>query len=241
MNREYHKWFSAALQRDMELLVFGNGGRAIIFFPTRTARFFDYENWGVIGALADRIENGELQLFCVDSIDAESFYNSNVHPADRIRRHLEYEKYILEEVVPLVRSKNSNDIEVTGCSMGAYHAINIALKHPGYFIKAVGMSGRYDLTQSINDFRDLFDGFEDETVYFNMPSQFMKNLNDENILSQIRKLEIILVVGENDAFLPNNQELSGTLSSKGINNQLYIWEGEAHRPRHWQKMVQLYL
>jgi len=241
MNREYHKWFSIALQRDMELLVFGDGGRAIIFFPTRTARFFDYENWGVIEAFKDRIENGEMQLFCVDSVDAESFYNPVVHPADRIKRHLEYEKYILEEVVPLIRYKNSSQIEVTGCSMGAYHAINIALKHSEYFIKAVGMSGRYDLTQPINGFRDLFDGFEDETVYYNMPCQFMKNLDDENILAMIRKLEIILVVGETDAFLQNNRELSDTLSSKGINNQLYIWEGEAHKPRHWQKMVQLYL
>jgi len=26
MNREYHKWYSSRLGRDMELLVFGHGG-----------------------------------------------------------------------------------------------------------------------------------------------------------------------------------------------------------------------
>ena len=28
MNREYHKWFSPRLGRDMEMLVFGHGGTA---------------------------------------------------------------------------------------------------------------------------------------------------------------------------------------------------------------------
>ena len=43
MHREYHKQFSQHLQRDMELLIFGHGGRAVLFFPTRMARFYDYE------------------------------------------------------------------------------------------------------------------------------------------------------------------------------------------------------
>ena len=84
MNRGYHKWFSANLHRTMELLVFGHAGRAVLFFPTRMARFYDYENWGIVEALQTKIENGEIQLFCVDSIDIESFYNHWVHPATRI-------------------------------------------------------------------------------------------------------------------------------------------------------------
>src|ERR1700760_1492088 len=120
MNREYHKWRSDALQRDMELLIFGHNGRAVLFFPTRMARFYDYENWGIIGALHDKLERGELQLFCVDSIDAESFYNRWAHPAGRIHRHLQYEEYILNEVMPLMRQKNQGGyFEAAGCSMGA--------------------------------------------------------------------------------------------------------------------------
>src|ERR1700678_3785174 len=123
MNREYHKWFSARLQRDMELLIFGHSGTAVLFFPTRMARFYDYENWRIVDALKDRIYNGQLQLFCVDSIDHESFYNKNVHPAVRIARHIQYEQYILHEVLPLMHKKNGgNYFEAAGCSMGAYHA-----------------------------------------------------------------------------------------------------------------------
>src|ERR1700761_2771380 len=34
MNREYHKWWSQRLGRDMELLVFGHSGVPAIVFPT---------------------------------------------------------------------------------------------------------------------------------------------------------------------------------------------------------------
>jgi esterase/lipase superfamily enzyme len=240
MNRVYHKWFSGCLQRDMELLVFGDRGKPVIFFPTRTARFFDYENWGVIGALEKKIDEGKLQIFCVDSIDAESFYNTDIEPARRIIRHLQYEDYIIEELVPFIREHNADDIIVAGCSMGAYHAVNLVLKYPAEFVKVVGMSGRYDLTLTLQFFRDLFDGYEDEKVYLNMPSHYMGNLEDQRMLFQIRSLDIILAIGETDAFLPNNVEFSSILSSKDIYHDLFIWEGEAHKPRHWQKMVQLY-
>jgi len=242
MNREYHKWFSPVLQRDMELLVFGHAGRAVIFFPTRTARFFDYENWGVIAAMKHQIENGEVQLYCVDSIDAESFYNSNIDPSSRILRHMKYEQYLLEELIPLMRQKNNSGyLETAGCSMGAYHAINFALKYPWLFKKAVGISGRYDLTKNFGDFRDLLDGFRNESVYFNMPGQFIVNLSDEYLLNAMRNLEIIIAIGETDPFLQGNQEFSQMLWNKGITNQLYIWGSNAHRPRYWRQMAPLYV
>jgi esterase/lipase superfamily enzyme len=241
MNREYHKWYSPWLQRDMELLIFGHSGRAVLFFPTRMARFYDYENWHIIEALQDRIYNGELQLFCVDSIDAESFYNQDVYPEVRIARHIQYEQYILHEVVPLMHEKNDGDyFEVAGCSMGAFHAMNLALKHPLLFKKVIGMSGRYDLTEQIQDFKDLFDGYRNENIYFNMPQQFMANLKDISILNAIRKIEIIIAIGETDPFFQNNQDFSKMLLSKNIPNQLNIWTGYAHRPRYWRQMVQLY-
>lgn len=242
MNREYHKWYSASLQRDMELLIFGYSGRAVLFFPTRMARFYDYENWGIVGALQDQIYRGELQLFCIDSIDAESFYNLWVHPSTRIHRHLQYEQYVLQEVLPLMRLKNDGDyFEVAGCSMGAYHAVNLAMKHPALFKKVVGMSGRYDLTRQIADFKDLFDGYHDENVYFNMPQQFIANLDDAQTLDAIRNIEIIMAVGETDPFFSNNLEFSGVLWNKEVANQLHIWNNYAHRPRYWKQMVQLYL
>src|SRR5512133_2820439 len=107
MNREYHKWYSSRLGRDMELLLFGHGGEPVILVPTSCGTFFQYEDFGLIGALADRLDAGRYVVACVGSVDSESWYNEAAHPADRVRRHEQYESYLLEEVVPLVRGRSS--------------------------------------------------------------------------------------------------------------------------------------
>ena len=225
----------------MELLVFGHGGASVLFFPTRTARFYDYENWKIVESLQDKIEQGELQLFCVDSVDIESFY-APVPPAQKIKRHLQYERYILQEVLPLIIFRNNfTSLIAAGCSLGGYHAVNIAFKYPEYFNKVVAMSARYDLTLSASTFPDLFNGYIDENVYLNMPSMYMPNLTDAVILDKIRKLSISLAVGKEDPLFENNKHLSAVLTAKNISHSLYIWDDEAHRPRHWRQMVRLYL
>jgi esterase/lipase superfamily enzyme len=242
MNREYHKWFSPHLSRDMELLVFGHAGTPVLFFPTRTARFYDYEDWKVIEALEPKIRSGAIQVYCLDSIDMESFYCKTIHPADRIARHMQYEQYVLNEVLDLVRRRNPEpSIIAAGCSLGAYHAVNIAFRNPGLFRKVVGLSGRYDLTMEMAFFDDLFEGYKDENIYYNMPSLFIPNLEDEYLIGLLRTMEIVLVVGQHDAFLDNNLHLSDALWKKGVWNGLHIWDGESHKARYWRYMVQLYL
>ena len=98
MNREYHRWWSHDLQRDMELLVFGHAGTKVLVFPTSMGKYFEYEDNKMIAAVADRIEAGQLQIYCVDGVDSESWYNKRAHPYWRLQRHLQYERYILNDV-----------------------------------------------------------------------------------------------------------------------------------------------
>jgi len=242
MHREYHKWYSPSLGRDMELLVFGCSGQPIIFFPTRCARFYDYENWEVFNDIRDRIAHGEFQVYCVDSIDIESFYCYWCKPEDKMNRHLLYERYIIEEVIPFMNCKNPNQSLISaGCSMGAFHAINMAFRYPALVTKALGMSGRYDLTYEVGNFRDLFDGYWDQEIYFNMPSQYMANMEDQKIINKIQKQEIVLVMGKEDLFLENNLLLSQHLDKKNISHALHLWECEAHKPWYWRRMLDIYL
>src|ERR1700679_139168 len=83
MNREYHKWHSANLNRDMELLVFGHSGARVLVFPTSCGRFYDWENREMVKTLSHHIDQGLIQLFCVDSVDAESWWNMDAHPKDK--------------------------------------------------------------------------------------------------------------------------------------------------------------
>lgn len=242
MHRYYRKWFSPHLGRDMELLVYGDRGARVLVFPTRAGRFFDYENWGLVNVLQRTIQEGNLQLFCLDSVDSESLYCDWCRPSDRMVRHELYQKYVLHEVLPLSICLNSNPFLIAhGCSLGAYHAVNIAFRRPDLFRKVVALSGRYDVTLAVGSFRGLLDGYYDDRVYYNNPSHYMAGMTDPALLALFRRMEITLAIGKEDAFLANNIEFSDLLNAKGIPHRLHIWDGEAHRPRYWRQMTPLYL
>ena len=229
MHREYHKWFSPSLNREMELLIFGHAGLPVIVFPTSMGRFFDYENRDMIGAIADKYENGHIQAFCVDSVDSESWYNKSVHPAQRAQRQTEYDHYLLNEVVPLIRQKNSSpELAVTGCSFGGYQSVNFAMRHPSLVNHCVSMGGAFDIHQ-------FLDGYYDLNCYFNCPPDFLPGLDDPAIYN----MRIVLATGENDICLAENERLSGILASKGVGHCLDIWrDGAGHDWPWWHQMVQ---
>jgi esterase/lipase superfamily enzyme len=199
MHREYHRWYSHRLGRDMELLVHGHAGAKVLVFPTRDGRFFEYENLRMVEVLRPKLEAGQLQLWCIDGIDQETFYCFWAHPADRVRRHIAFEEYILNEVMPLMRWKNPHDCTIShGLSLGAFHAANIAFRHPHLFRKLAAFSGRYDLTLNVEHFRDLLDGWRDGNVYHNTPTQYLPNLHCNRRLGDLRRMDIVFTIGRED-------------------------------------------
>jgi len=233
MQREFHRWYSHRLGRDMELLAFGHAGAPVLAFPTSMGRFYEYEDFGMVRALARALEEGWVQLFCVDGIDAESWYNRAIPPHDRAIRHNQYENYLVEEVVPLMRGHNSADfLMTTGCSFGAYHAANLAFKHPGVFNRVIAISGQYDLRFLIRE------GF-DEDCYFNSPMAYLPNLGDERILGALRyHLQIILCAGGwGDICRDGAESLAAVLRAKSIPHTLDIWDEAWHDWPWWHRMT----
>jgi esterase/lipase superfamily enzyme len=242
MKREYHKWHSAALQRDMELLVFGDRGQRLLVFPTRKQRFFEYEDYGMIHSLRHRILAGEIQVFCVDSIDAESLYCFDIPPEDRIRRHLQYEQYILDEVIPFTENpRHWTALIAHGCSFGAFHAVSMAARHPHLFHGALAFSGRYDLTLEAGEYHSLFHGFQSGELNSIMPSRFIPGIKDKKLLRALRSIQFTFVVGEEDPFLENNVDMALAMDAKKIPHSIRVWCDNAHRFRHWRQMIRIYL
>ncbi|NEI68850.1 esterase [Rhizobium lusitanum] len=242
MNREYLRWYSPRLDRDMELLVFGHAGAKVLVFPTREGRFWEYEQIGIVASLADKLNAGQLQLYCIEGLAAETFYGSHRHPAERIRRHNAFEEYILKEVLPLMAQKNPHEcIIVHGCSLGAFQAASLVFRHPHLFRKLVAFSGRYDLTMKVESFTDLFDGYYDDDIYFHTPTHFLPGLACEWQLEKLRQIDIVMTIGGTDPFVDNNRHLSRLLAEKRINHQLHIWDGRAHRAGAWRRMAPLYV
>ena len=225
----------------MELLVFGAAGERVIVFPTRRGRFFEHEDHGMVHSLRHRIEAGKLQLIYVDSVDEESIYCFDKTPDERIDRHLQFERYIMEEVVPFSATQNpGTPLSTHGCSLGAYHAMAIALRHPQSFARVLAFSGRYDLTLHAEHYHSLFHGYYTDRLRDIMPSHFLPLIQAQKALDAIRKLRVTLVVGEEDPFFENNEALSVALRDKGVAHELHVWCGEAHRFRYWRQMARIY-
>ncbi len=163
----------------MESLVYGHAGQPILVFPTSMGRFFEYEDAGMIRALSGKLEAGAIQVFCVDGVDGESWYNKGVHPGARIWRHVQYERYVINEFLPHLKWKNwAPQIAVTGCSFGGYHALNFSMRHPDLVSACVTMSGSFDI-------KSFLDGYYDDNVYFNNPPDYLSNMSDEWFLSRL--------------------------------------------------------
>ena len=193
-------------KRDMSLLQFGHAGRKILVFPTSQGRFFEYEDNKMIAAVADKLENGEIQIYCVDSVDGESWYNKQAHPYWRVQRHLQYERYIINDVFPLMWNRNWTPYTaVTGCSFGAYHAVNFAFRHPDMVNACVSMGGAFDI-------RQFLDGWYSEDVYFNNPPDYLANCTDGWRYNHMRT---VLATGEWDMCWERNEEFAAILRSEG--------------------------
>jgi esterase/lipase superfamily enzyme len=236
MHREYHKWYSPRLGRDMELLIHGHTGVPILVFPTSGGRFFEFEERGMVNALASKIDSGQIQLFCVDTVDNESWYNKSVGPDWRIARHIQYEDYLIHEVLPLIRQKNwDKHLVALGCSFGGYHAANIAFRHPDLFTGLLSMSGAFDMSNFLR-------GFYNDSVYLNLPPHYLPNLSDGWYFDHYRRNTYILGTGWDDQCLGQNQRLAHILTTKGIPHNLYIWNTwNSHDWPTWMAMVNEYL
>ena len=236
MNRVYEKWWSPSLGRDMEMLVFGHGGLPVVVFPTSQGRFFEFEDQGMVGAIASKLEDGQVQLFCVDSVDAESWYNPGVPPRWRIARQIQYQDYVMREVLPYLRNVNWNPQRITaGCSFGAYHAANLALKHPDVFSGFLTMGGAFDVSHFLH-------GYFDQDVYFNMPTQYLANLSDWWFLERYRRNTYVLATGEWDICRGKNEDMAHVMRSKGIPVRLDVWGNHSmHDWPEWRRMADSYL
>jgi len=200
MKIDYQYWDSPALDQKMELKIFGQGGLPFIVFPTSSGRFYDFENQGMVESVRWFIERNELQLFCVDSIDGQSWDRKDAPPAVRAQRHQDYVNYIVQEVVPFVHGRCEKNISgrqgtrrprqiyTTGCSMGATHAANLFFAYPQLFKGCVCLSGVYQP-------QDFFGDFINPTLKQNSPLLFLPEVTQDKI-RLYQQSDIIVCCGQ---------------------------------------------
>ncbi|MCV6070598.1 alpha/beta hydrolase-fold protein, partial [Escherichia coli] len=83
----------------------------------------------------------------VNSVNKYSLLNREMHPAQKAEMLARYDRYITEEVLPLIRNECGPQARplTTGASLGAFLAANTYFKHPDLFRGTIAMSGSYDI------------------------------------------------------------------------------------------------
>jgi len=226
------------------LIAYGHWGRPVLAFPAEAGRAWDYENNGMVGAVADLIDGGRIKLYCVDSADAQTWSDRTLPTEERARRHDGYEQWLLDAVVPWIAhdSGGADEILTVGCSLGAYHAVNLALRHADRFPLAIGLSGNYDPT-TWRGWGELGDA-----TYFHNPMAYVANLGGDHLDWLRGRLSLLLVVGQG-AFeidptgaLPGTRALAARLADKGIRHELDVWGFDVpHDWPSWQRQLRHHL
>ena len=237
MQRRYEKIYSSALNREMDILAFGHMGAPIIAFPSAGGRFYDFENNGMIGALEPLLNEGRIKLYCPGSVDNESWLSKDASIEWRGHVYNLYQHFIVNDLVPAIRFDcTSPDIRIalTGCSVGAYHAANFALKYPHIFHYALCMSGRYDLSGFIGHHGSM-------DVYFNNPLAYARNLEGDALNHVRYNTHLALVVGLGPwegRCIDETHALADICAEKGISHERDIWGYDSeHDWPWWRKQI----
>ena len=72
MSREIHRWYSPNLNKEMEIVVYGHYGYALLMFPTAGADYLEYERFKLIDSIGGFLRDGKLKAFSINSINNES-------------------------------------------------------------------------------------------------------------------------------------------------------------------------
>ena len=245
MEVQYMKQYSPALNRDMECKIYGHAGKPVLYIPCQDGRFWDFEGFHMTDTWSPWIESGQVMVFSVDTMDAETWSNKAADPGWRARRHEQWIRYLTEEFVPfmqhMARERNGWEgnpgVLVFGCSLGATHAVNLFFRRPDLFDRLLALSGIYTADYGWN-------GYMDDVVYMNSPVHYMRNLPaDHEYIRMFNERKSVICVGLGAWEMPETtRELHHILMEKGIHTWVDYWGYDCcHDWDWWHKQVVYFL
>lgn len=232
MRRDITSWYSERLGQEMPLVAYGHYGPPVLMLPTAAADFLEYERFHLIGSLEPWLANGKAKVYSVNSVNRQALLNQHAAPWEKIEWLNRYDGYLIEEVLPLIRSDcGGGDVKpmIAGISLGAYLAGNTFFRHSDLFSGCVLLSGSYDI-------RSYMDGYYNESVFFHNPVDYLSHLNDHYHLPTLRhgNRQIIIFSGQGSFEAPErSRQLSGILHRKGIPHWLDVWGHDVNHDWPW--------
>jgi esterase/lipase superfamily enzyme len=225
---------------DQRILRYGHYGRPLLWFASDQGWAHDFENNGLLEAIGPLVDAGRTKVYCLDSYDAQSWRRNDLPLEERARLHQKFDDFVLYDVVPAIYAdcQGRQDIIVSGCSFGAYHAANFTLRRADLFPLAICLSGMYDLGR-------IGWGERGNATYFNNPVDYVSHMHGDHLNWIRSRVYVLLVCGqgawEDDSAsgsLSATKQFAAVLADKGIPHELDLWGYDvAHDWPWWRKQL----
>ena len=231
MERRETSWFSHNLGMEMPIVAYGHSGLPLLMFPTAAADYLEYERFQLINWIGHHFEAGRVRAYSINSVNRYSLLNDGMPPAIKAELLTRYDRYIMDEVLPLFTQDTGNwqaPTITTGASLGAFLAANVYFRHPDQLAGTIAMSGTYDI-------RQYFGGYYDDNVYFNNPVDYLVNLNDDYHLPRLRQARAIYILTGQGAYEDpeRSRHLSMVFSAKGMPHTFDAWGHDVNHDWPW--------
>ncbi len=212
--------YSRHLGIDVAYAWYGSCGAPIVLFPTSGGNHLENEDRGLVDALMPKIAAGAVQAVCVESINRDSWQRKDLHAAERLRRHDLWDAFLADEFLPFVRAMApAGRLTVYGASMGGYHAVNVAARHPDLVDRCIAFSGLFDVHRLLDG-----DPFWNDLCYYHSPEAFIPNM-DAEWAAKLSRVEWVIATGEHDSLVDESRRLISIFSDKGVPAIGEIWPG----------------
>jgi esterase/lipase superfamily enzyme len=236
--KDVFRWYSPRLERDVQLVRWGEYGTPVLLFPTAGGDAEEVERFHLIGALEPLINAGRVKIYSTDSIAGKAWISGEHSGQFCSKLQNLFDLFIYEEVTGAIRKDcESKDIEIVtaGASIGAFNAVATVCRHPDAYKLAIAMSGTFDLSKYL-------EGRFNQDFYFSSPLHYLPDLSG-SLLEALQRRLIILPTGEGDyEDIGESWRLARILGAKGVPNRVDPWgQSYHHNWVTWREMLPKYL
>ncbi len=239
MQKEYYKWNSEFLNKEIEISSYGHFGTTILLFSSNTPNHKEIEENGFLDLIYPMIHSGRCRIFSVTNLQDECWLDDTKRSLLKSKRHFEFNKFIEEELVPQIYTECGGPVPIitAGASYGGFIASNTFFRRPDLFIGTIALSATFNIEHYSKDYYD-------ENCYFNSPVHYLPNLTDKYWVTHLlSRHHIYLASGSGENENPHNTSQFGDLlNSKGFRANVEIWGNEfGHNWESWSQMLKHFI
>ena len=238
MKRSVYKLQSKSLGQEASLIVYGEGGYPVVAFQTQDQKASELEDEGMVDALAEFIDDKQIQLFSVDNFDEQSWSLLSGDNEARAARQEAYFRFVTDELIPRVHELNASNLRpiAFGCSMGAVHAAIALFRRPDLFQGCMALSGIYHSGYFFGDWMN-------STLYDNDVLAFLPNMPlDHPYVGLYRNRSLLFCCGQGEdaQFAEDERRMDAELNRLGVDHWCDYWGADVTHDWYWWKKQMAY-